>query len=111
MEKAVFNKETHFTNKLDSVLRKKRMKCDTWSTALYGTGNGTLRYIDQKYIEFKNVVLENNGEDKLDRSCEKRRSITNSQRRKEHPAVKIDNVRLNVTSRHVPATIVAVLKQ
>jgi len=50
MEKTVFNKkETHFTIKLDSNLRKKLMKCDTWSTALYGTENGTLRYIDQKF--------------------------------------------------------------
>ena len=53
MGKTVFNKkETHFTIKLDSDLRKKLMKCDTWNTALYGTENGTLRYIDQKYIEF-----------------------------------------------------------
>jgi hypothetical protein len=52
-KKTVFNKEeTHFTTKLDSNLRKKLMKCDTWNKALYGTENGTLRYIDQKYTEF-----------------------------------------------------------
>jgi ribosomal protein S2 len=50
MEKLFNKKETHFTIKLDSNLRKELMKCDTWNTALYGTGNGTLRYIDQKYI-------------------------------------------------------------
>jgi hypothetical protein len=50
MEKTVFNKkETHFTIKLDSYLRTKLMKCDIWSTALYGTENGTLRYIYHKY--------------------------------------------------------------
>lgn len=47
MEKTVFNKkETQFTIKLDSYLRKKLMKCDTWSTVLCGTENGTLRYIE-----------------------------------------------------------------
>ena len=34
MEKVVFNKkETHFTVKLDSNLRKKIMKCNTLNTA------------------------------------------------------------------------------
>ena len=47
VEKTVFDKkETHFTIKLDSNLRKKLMKFDTWSTTLYGTENGTLRYIE-----------------------------------------------------------------
>ena len=57
------------------------------------------------------MVLENNGEDKLDRSCEKRRIITSSQGGKERPAGKRGNVGINVTLRHVPATIVAALKQ
>jgi hypothetical protein len=56
------------------------------------------------------VVLENKGEDKLDRSCEKR-SITKSQGGKEHPAGKISNVCINVALRRVLAIIVAVLKQ
>jgi hypothetical protein len=35
--------------------------------------------------EFWNVVLEKNGEDQLDRSCEKLRSITQSQGWEEYP--------------------------
>jgi hypothetical protein len=35
--------------------------------------------------KFRNVVLENNGEDQLDQSCEKLRSITQSQGGEEYP--------------------------
>jgi hypothetical protein len=35
--------------------------------------------------KFWNVVLEENGESKLNRSCEKRRNITKSKGGKEHP--------------------------
>ena len=33
--KAAFNKKILFNNKLDLKLRKKLVKCDIWSTALY----------------------------------------------------------------------------
>jgi hypothetical protein len=40
--------------------------------ALYGAETWTLRAADQKYLQkFWNVVLEKDGEDQLDRSCEK----------------------------------------
>jgi hypothetical protein len=46
-----FNKKTLFTSKLDLNLRKKLVKCYTWSIALYGAGTWTLRKLDQKYLE------------------------------------------------------------
>jgi hypothetical protein len=49
MAKAVFNKKkTLFTNKYDLNLRKKLVKCNIWSVALYGAETWTLRAIDQK---------------------------------------------------------------
>ena len=42
------------------------------STALCGAQNWALRKVDQKYLEnFRNVVLEKDGKDYLDRSTEK----------------------------------------
>jgi hypothetical protein len=50
--KAAFNKKkTLFTSKLDLYLRKKVLKCDNWSIALYGAENWTLLKVDQKYLE------------------------------------------------------------
>jgi hypothetical protein len=71
--KAAFNKKkTLFTGKLDLNLRKKLVKCYIWSMALYGAETWTLRAADQKYLEsFVNVVLEKDGEDQSDQSCEK----------------------------------------
>jgi hypothetical protein len=73
MAKAAFKKEkTLFTSKLDLILRKKLVECYVRSLALYGAKKRTLRKVDQKYLgKFGNVVLEKNGEDKLDRSCAK----------------------------------------
>jgi hypothetical protein len=51
MVKAAFNKKTLFTSKLDLELRKKLVKCYTWSIALYGAETWTLWKLDQKYLE------------------------------------------------------------
>ena len=100
MAKAAFSKKkTLFTSKLDLNLRKRLIECYIWSMALYGAETWTLRAADQKYLEsygmcsskisflhlmldasgsrseilekFRNVVLEKDGEDQLDRSREK----------------------------------------
>ena len=39
--------------------------------ALYGAETWTLRAADQKYLESFEILLEEDGEDQLDRSCEK----------------------------------------
>ena len=49
--KAVFNKKTLFTSKLDLNLRKKLVKCYIWSMALYGAETWTLRAADEKHLE------------------------------------------------------------
>ena len=50
--KAAFNKKKAlFTSTLDLDLRKKLVKCYTWSTALYGAETWTLRAVDQKHLE------------------------------------------------------------
>ena len=50
--KHIFNKKkTLFTSKLDLDLRKKLVKCYTWSMTLYGAETWTLRAADQKYLE------------------------------------------------------------
>ena len=72
MAKAAFNKKkTLFTSKLDLNFRKKLVKCYIWSMALYGAETWTLRATDQKYLESFEILLEEDGEDQLDRSCEK----------------------------------------
>lgn len=51
MVKTAFNKKKNlFTSKLDWILRKKLMKCYTWSVAFCGAETCTLRKIDQKYM-------------------------------------------------------------
>ena len=51
MAKAAFNKKkTLFTSKLDLNLRKKLVKCYTWSMALYGAETWMLWAADQKYL-------------------------------------------------------------
>jgi hypothetical protein len=53
---------------------------------LYGAETWTLREKKSETAgKFPNVVLEKDGEDQLDRSCEKRSSVTQSQRGKEYP--------------------------
>jgi hypothetical protein len=43
MAKAAYNtKRAHFTSKMDLELRKKLLKCDIWSIALYGAETWTL---------------------------------------------------------------------
>ena len=72
MEKAAFNKKKNcFTIKLDLNLRKRLERCYIWSIALYGAETWTLRATDQKHLESFEMLLEKNGEDQLDRSCEK----------------------------------------
>jgi hypothetical protein len=63
-----FNNKTLLTSKLDLNLRKKLVKCYTWSMALYGAETWTVH----KYIRYAWEVLKRgDGEDQLDRSCEK----------------------------------------
>ena len=80
MAKESFSKKKIiFTRKLVLYLRKKLVKCCMWSIALYGAETWTLRKVDRKYLGSFEVVLEKDGEDHLDRSCEKCRSIAKSQ--------------------------------
>ena len=52
MAKAAFNRKRYlFTGTLDLKLRKKLIKCYTWSVALYGAETWTLRAVDRKYLE------------------------------------------------------------
>ena len=52
MAKIAFNKKgTLYTSTLDLELRKKLVKCNIWSIALYGAETGTLRAVDQKQLE------------------------------------------------------------
>jgi hypothetical protein len=68
--KAAFNKKRTFSNsKLDLNLRKKPVNCYIWSVALCGAETGTLREVDQKYLERFENVLGKDGEDQFDRSC------------------------------------------
>jgi hypothetical protein len=36
---------------VDLELRKKLVKCNIWNIAVYGAETGTLRAVDQKYLE------------------------------------------------------------
>jgi len=52
MAKALFNKKKAFcTSKLDLNLRKKVVKCYTWSIAVCGAITWTLQKVDEKYPE------------------------------------------------------------
>ena len=52
MAKAAFNKKRAlFTSTLDLKLRTKLVKCNNWSTALYGAETCTIRAVDQKQLE------------------------------------------------------------
>jgi len=42
--------EALFTSKLDLNLRKRQVKCNIWSTVLYGIEITTLRKVNQKYL-------------------------------------------------------------
>jgi hypothetical protein len=54
-------------------LKNKLAKCYVWSIALYGAGTWRLRAVIRNIW---NVLKCGAGEDQLDQSCEKRRSIT-----------------------------------
>jgi hypothetical protein len=72
MAKAAFNKKRAlFTSKMDLELRKKLGKYYIWSIALYGAETWTLWAVDQKHLESFEMWLVEDGEDQLDRSCEK----------------------------------------
>jgi len=88
--KAAFKmKKILSTRKSDLKLRKKRIKCYVWSIASQCAETWTLRKIDQKYLEsFKMWCWRNDGEDELNRSCEKW-SITQSQEGKVYPTYNI----------------------
>ena len=78
MAKAAFNKKKSlFTSKLDLNLRKKLVKCYIWKYGFVWRWNfdasGSRSEIPGK---FWNVVLEKDGKDQLDRSCEKWRRVT-----------------------------------
>jgi hypothetical protein len=70
VEKAAFNeKKTRFISRLNLNLTKKLAKCYIWSIAVYRAENWALR----KQIRYNwkvSMVLEKNGENHLDRSCE-----------------------------------------
>ena len=52
MAKAALNKKRAlFTNTLDLKFRKELVKCNIWSTALYGAETWTIRAVDQKHLE------------------------------------------------------------
>jgi len=77
MAKAAFNnKKNIFTSTLDLNLRKKVVKFYIWNMALYGAetrnASGSRSEIPGK---FWNAVLEKDGEDQLDQSCEKWRRV------------------------------------
>jgi hypothetical protein len=50
-EAALNKKRALFTGTLDLELRKKPVKCCSWSIALCGAGTGTVRAVDQKQLE------------------------------------------------------------
>jgi len=65
--KAALNrKRALFTSTLDLELRKELVKCYIWSINLDASDNRS-----ETPGRFFNVVLEKDGKDQLDRSCEK----------------------------------------
>jgi hypothetical protein len=72
MAKPAYNKKRAlFTSKMDLEYRKELVKCYICNITLYGAETWTLRTVDQKHLESYEMVLEKDGEDQLDRSCEK----------------------------------------
>ena len=72
MAKAAFNKKKIlFTSKLDLNLRKKLVKCYIWSMVFMVLKLGRFGQQIRNTWKVLNVVLEKDGEDQLDRSCEK----------------------------------------
>jgi hypothetical protein len=72
---------------LDLNWRKKLVKCYIWSVALCGAETWMLSGSRSETPgKLKNVVLEKDAEDHLDRSYEKWWSVTDSQWAEEYPA-------------------------
>jgi hypothetical protein len=70
---------------LDLNVRKKLVKYYIGSTALYGAKTLIHWKADQKYLESFEMWYWKEGEDHLDRSCEKCISITKSKGGNKHP--------------------------
>jgi hypothetical protein len=87
MAKTAFNKtKTPFTSKMELRLRKKLATCYVGSIAFVWCWNlDAAENRSEISGNFWNVVLQKVREDELDRSCEKWRSMTKSQRGKEIP--------------------------
>jgi hypothetical protein len=83
MAKAAFNMEkTLFTSKLEINLRKKLVKCYIWNTvSVWCWKLGRFGKEIRNTWKVLNVVLEKDGEDQLDRSCENE-VITESRKRR-----------------------------
>jgi len=64
-----FNSHINEECVLDLKLRKELVKFYIWSIVLYGAETWTLRSVDQKRLE--SFEKKKDGEDQLDRSCEK----------------------------------------
>jgi hypothetical protein len=79
---AFCKKKNIFISRLYLNLRKKLIRCSTCCINLYFTKTWTVGKIDQNYLESFNLCLEKDGHDKVNRSCERKVSITQSQRRK-----------------------------
>jgi hypothetical protein len=71
MLKGAFNKKALFTSKLDLNLRKIQENFYIWIIASYRAETWIFRTVDQKHLKISNVVLEEVGEDWLDRLREK----------------------------------------
>ena len=67
--KEAFNRKISlFTSKLNTELTKKLCRCYVRIIVLYGSETGTLRKLEQQVFgDFRNVVIEENGEDKMAR--------------------------------------------
>jgi hypothetical protein len=76
--KAVNKKEALFTSIMELIVIKRLVKFWIWSIALFGAETWTRLNVDEKYRESFEMCCWTNGEDQLDRSCEKLRSITYS---------------------------------
>jgi len=71
MAKTAFKKNSVFPSILRLNLRKKLVKCYIWSIAWLVLKLGHVGKWREIPGKFSNVVLEKDGEDQLDRSCEK----------------------------------------
>jgi len=76
MAKAAFNKKRALlTSTLGLKLRKKLVKSYIWSIALYGAETWMTLAVDQRHLE-SFEICSRRIEVQMERSCEKRRSVT-----------------------------------